>query len=176
MKRLISLACAVLLSVNLCTAYATEDMSSDVVTSEMPVSSELISSEEPSSAPDEGSSEPELSSEISSEISSEQPVISSEEPDEPESNDDTDRPVSFAEPDDGNDGNRGAIILVFCYIITALIGVCLVGLIIANVYIPIANKKRELASLSDDEPEDDYVFGKHSPKGKKQKRRPSGKM
>ena len=65
---------------------------------------------------------------------------------------------------------------VFKAIKNKLIGVCLVGLIIANVYIPISNKKRELAELNNDEDECDYKFDKHSPKGKKEKRRPRGKM
>ncbi len=127
--------------------------------------------------PEDTSSEPETSSDMSSEASSEQPAESQDDDDdEPDKDNYVDDSVSINTDGDVNDSNRGAIILVFCYIITALIGVCLVGIIAANVYIPIANKKRELAAFNDDESEYDYKFGKHSPKGKKEKRRPRGKM
>ena len=179
MKRIVSLVLALLFSACLGLAcYATEDLSGDPVTSEPPVASEPVSSEEEvSSEPEIASSEPETSSDVSSLVSSEQSAVTSQvDYDEPDRDNYVDDTVSIGAADNGNDGNRGAIILVFCYIITALIGVCLVGLIIANVYIPISNKKRELAELNNDEDECDYKFYKHSPKGKKEKRRPRGKM
>ena len=180
MKRIVSLVFALLLSACLgLICYATEDLSSEPVTSEPPVVSEPMSSqEEISSEPDITSSEPEPSSEVSSSVSSEQPVTSQVDVDEPDRDNYVDDTVSIGPADngnDGNDGNRGAVILVLCYIISALIGICLVGLIIANVYIPISNKKRELAALND-ETERDYKFDKHSPKRKQEKRRPRGKM
>lgn len=176
MKRILSLLCFLVLASFVLTVYATDDVSSEVQ-QEPPAPSQSESSEI------EVSSEPDISSE----------PISSEEQSEPESSDVTvssEQPVSSrtdkqsqpeeqpaATTDNDNDDGRGTAILVFCYIITALIGVCLVGFIIANVCIPIANKKRELSRMMQNEPyEEGYDLGEHAPKRKKQNRRPRGRM
>ena len=103
--------------------------------SETPTSSELTSSESVSS---DVSSEPEV---ISSDYeSSARPSVSSNT---------ASQQGGISSTVVNKDENRGAAILIFCYIIAVLIGICLVVLIFANVYIPIARKKKELKHFDD---------------------------
>lgn len=174
-KRILSLLCCFALASLVLTVYATDDVSSEILP-EPPAPSQSESSEI------EVSSEPDISSEpVSSE---EEPVpessdvaVSSKQPasSQPDKQSEPDKPSSAVT--DSDNGSRGTAILVFCYIITALIGVCLVGFIIANVCIPIANKKRELSRMMQNEPfEEGYDLGEHAPKRKNENRRPRGRM
>lgn len=176
MKRILFLLCCLVLAPFILTAYATDDVSSEVQ-QEPPASSNISSSETEISSEPDTSSEPVSSEEESVPessdvaVSSEQPVSSrTEKQSQPE-----EQPA--ATTDNDSDDGRGTAILVFCYIITALIGLCLIGIIIANVYIPVANKKRELSCMTQNEPyEEGYDLGEHAPKRKKENRRPRGRM
>ena len=163
MKRLLSLVCCLLILAAMPVAIwatATEEVSStasvpDVsenapsetppepstpeseISSEAPISSELVSSGPVSS---DTSSEPESSS--SDNASSSEPTVSSNAASQQDS-------ANSTAVNKDKDENRGASILIFCYIIAVLIGICLVVLIFANVYIPIARKKKELKYFDD---------------------------
>ena len=163
MKRLLSFVCFLLILVAMPVAIranATEEVSSTVsvpdvsesapsetpsepstpeseISSEAPTSSELVSSGPVSS---DTSSEPESSS--SDNASSSEPTVSSNAASQQDS-------ANSTAVNKDKDENRGASILIFCYIIAVLIGICLVVLIFANVYIPIARKKKELKYFDD---------------------------
>lgn len=163
MKRLLSFVCCLLILVAMPVviwATATEEVSGtasvpDVsdsapsetpsepstpeseILSEAPTSSELTSSGPVSS---DTSSEPESSS--SDNASSSKPTVSSNAASQQDS-------ANSTAVNKDKDENRGASILIFCYIIAVLIGICLVVLIFANVYIPIARKKKELKYFDD---------------------------
>ena len=158
MKRLLSFVCCLLILVAMPVviwATATEEVSS---TASVPDVSE--------SAPSETPSEPSTpESEILSEAPTSSGPVSSDTSSEPESsssdNASSSKPTvssnAASQQDSANstavnkdkDENRGASILIFCYIIAVLIGICLVVLIFANVYIPIARKKKELKYFDD---------------------------
>ena len=163
MKRLLSLVCCLLILAAMPVAIwatATEEVSS---TASVPDASENAPSETP---PEPSTPESEILSEAPtlSELTSSEPV-SSDTSSEPESssldNASSSEPTvsSNAASQQGSinstvvnkdkDENRGASILIFCYIIAVLIGICLVVLIFANVYIPIARKKKELKYFDD---------------------------
>ena len=163
MKRLLSLVCCLLILVAMPVAIwatATEEVSS---TASVPDVSENAPSEKP---PEPSTPESEILSEapISSELTSSESV-SSDTSIEPESSSPdyagSSRPMvssnAASQQNSANstavnkdkDENRGASILIFCYIIAVLIGICLVVLIFANVYIPIARKKKELKCFDD---------------------------
>lgn len=179
MKKAAALLVMLMFAASAFTAAATEETSS-YVESEAPTSSAVSSVQPETSSQIDSSSDLVSSNEASSEMSS--------QPDENQSSQAQtvsreEKPGSQTPAEDADDTtvgeseNRGAAILVFCYIVTALIGVCLVGMIIANVYIPVANKKRELENqIVDQRPEGSYDLGEHSPRRKKYNRRPGGKM
>ena len=163
MKRLLSIVCCLLILAAMpvvIRATATEDVNS---TASVPDVSETAPSETPSepSSPEsetlseaptssEDSSSESASSEMSSEIEptssdyagSSKPTVSSNTASQQGS-------TSSAVVNKDKDENKGAAILIFCYIIAVLIGICLVVLIFANVYIPIARKKKELKHFDD---------------------------
>lgn len=164
MKRLLSFVCCLLILMaapSTIKASATQEVSgtasapevSQAMPSETPSEPSIPESEIPSEAPT--SSEEASSETVSSEESSEPESVSSD-------NVSSSRPtvnsnaVSRQEDVDstvenkGKDENRGAAILIFCYIIAVLIGVCLVVLIFANVYIPISRKKKELERFDEE--------------------------
>ena len=164
MKRLLSFVCCLLVLVTAplaIQASATQEVSgtasapevSQAMPSETPSEPSIPESEIPSEAPtssEETSSEP-----VSSEESSEPESVSSD-------NVSSSRPTVISNTvsqqqgmgstavNRDKDGNRGAAILIFCYIIAVLIGVCLVVLIFANVYIPISRKKKELERFDEE--------------------------
>lgn len=130
--------------------YATESTGS-TASSEHTVTSAPPSASDSTSVNDDSESTVILSSEpLSSEESSEQressKVTSSSTSSRQDAQSDT---TPIIDNDSNNSGGRGTIILAFCYIIAALIGLCLIGMIVANIYIPIANKKRELQANDD---------------------------
>ena len=163
MKRLLSLVCCLLVLVTAplaIQASATQDVSG---TASAPEVSQAMPSETPSEpSTDEGefsseapTSSEEFSSEFaSSEVLSEPEIASSSQVSSvrPNSNSNT-----VSQQEEANSTvvnmekgeNKGAAVLIFCYIIAVLIGSCLVVLIFANVYIPIARKKKELKYFDD---------------------------
>ena len=163
MKRLLSLVCCLLILAAMPVAIwatATEEVSS---TASVPDVSENAPSETP---PEPSTPESEILSEAStsSELTSSEPVSSDTSIEHESSSPDyagSSRPMvsSNAASQQGSinstvvnkdkDENRGAAILIFCYIIAVLIGICLVVLIFANVYIPIVRKKKELKYFDD---------------------------
>ncbi len=147
MKRLVLLLCILFALSGACSAYATEDLSSTVISSE--VQSAPISSEpEISSEPGDASSIPEVSSEASSEASSEKPVSSRPQSARPESSYDSDRSVGQNLTDgDSDKPNKKSGFYMFGYIIAGLVGVCLVVMIVGGSFLPVSAKKRELAKI-----------------------------
>lgn len=163
MKRLLSFACCLLVLAAMpftIQATATQEVSS---TASVPNESEVAPSKipsEPSTDEGEFSSEAPTSSEefssefASSEVLSEPEIASSSQVSSvrPNSNSNT-----VSQQEEANSTvvnmekgeNKGAAVLIFCYIIAVLIGICLVVLIFANVYIPIARKKKELKYFDD---------------------------
>ena len=163
MKRLLSLVCCFLMLSTApfaIQATATQEVSStasvpnesEVAPSETPSEPSISESETPSETPT--SSETTSSEPVSSGVSSEPEIASSSQVSSvrPNSNSNT-----VSQQEEANSTvvnmekgeNKGAAVLIFCYIIAVLIGICLVVLIFANVYIPIARKKKELKYFDD---------------------------
>ena len=163
MKRLLSLVCCLLVLATApfaIQATATQEVSStasvpnesEVAPSKIPSEPSISESETPSETPTSSettssepvssgvSSEPEIAS--SSQVSSVRPNINSNTVSQQEEANSTVVNMEKGE-------NKGAAVLIFCYIIAVLIGICLVVLIFANVYIPIARKKKELKYFDD---------------------------
>ena len=161
MKRLLSFVCCLLILTAMTftiQATATGEVSSTASVSdvseisppETPSETSMPESASPSETPT--SSELTSSESVSSDVSSEPEVISSdyESSARPSVSSNTaSQQGGISSTVVNKDENRGAAILIFCYIIAVLIGICLVVLIFANVYIPIARKKKELKHFDD---------------------------
>ncbi len=177
MKRIIALLCCLVLVSTLISAYATDEVEGQTssVTESIPTPYETSS--EPSSML-ESSSILESSQTPSMEESSDLSEASSEQSDtssKPQSTIYRSEQESSGYVENnvgGTDNDRPTAVLVLCYIISALIGLCLIGLIVVNVVVPISNKKRQLKSEAAEAGyyDDDYDIGGGSPQRRTRRR------